>query len=111
MYSYNKLCLSILNKNSCILYYADWCPHCKSIYSYDDTQNLLWNQLEKELKDKTINGVNCECYAVNCADDSNKSTCKSNNIKGYPTIKINGNVYDGKRDFNSIMTYLKSVIS
>ena len=99
--------------SSCIIYFfhADWCPHCKAIYSYDGSENLLWNKLEKELNNNPINGKEVKCYAVNCADDNNKSLCKNENIEGYPTIKFNGKVYKEKRDYDTIIGYLNSVVS
>ena len=99
------------NNNQLVLYYADWCPHCKAIYSYDGSENLLWNKLEKELNNNPINGKEVKCYAVNCADDNNKSLCKNENIEGYPTIKFNGKVYKEKRDYDTIIGYLNSVVS
>lgn len=99
------------NNNKLVLYYADWCPHCKAIYSYDGSENLLWNKLEKELNNNPINGKEIKCYAVNCADDNNKSLCKNENIEGYPTIKFNGKVYKEKRDYDTIIGYLNSVVS
>ena len=99
------------NNNQLVLYYADWCPHCKAIYSYDGSEDLLWNKLEKYLKDNPINDKEVNCYAVNCADDNNKSLCKNEKVEGYPTIKFNGNVYKEKRDYDTIINYLESMLS
>ena len=85
-------------KDIFILYYVDWCPHCKII-------KPEWNKLEKENLDNVIiKKVNCE---------ENENIVKEKNIEGFPTIqleKANGNIipYDDNRDFESFINFLNN---
>jgi len=83
---------------SFVLYYVDWCPHCKTI-------KPEWAKLEKdvEFKDVLINKVNCE---------ENESIVKELDIEGYPTILFtqNGKIepYNGGREYSDFKNFLKS---
>ena len=79
-----------------ILFYADWCGHCK-------TFKPIWEKLKGELKNN--NNIEFEEY-----ESDNKEIMNKFNINGYPTIKvIENNIssdYNGMRDMDSILTFL-----
>jgi thiol-disulfide isomerase/thioredoxin len=83
-------------KKELILFKADWCGHCQKL-------KPVWEQLKKEYTDISY---------VEYDADINNSIIKDNNIKGYPTIKYNNGrtivEYNGSRDINSFINYLKS---
>ena len=85
-------------KISFILYYVDWCPHCKSI-------KPEWSRLEKdiEFKDILISKINCE---------ENTEVVKKLDIEGYPTILFTKNgktePYNGGREYSDFKEFLKS---
>jgi protein disulfide-isomerase-like protein len=76
-----------------VLFYADWCGHCKKL-------KPAWDETAKEFNsDKN----NPKMLKVNCGDDNNESKklMKKYDINGYPTILlfVNGRPmpYDGER--------------
>jgi glutaredoxin len=72
------------------LYKAEWCGHCNTFKS-------TWNQLQK-----TIKHVKFETFDA----DNHGDIIKSQNIQGFPTIKINGHEYHGERDFETLRSIL-----
>lgn len=84
---------------SAILFYADWCPHCKAVQGD-------WEQLGK-----TAGFFNI--MAFNCADPGNIEHLKKiteempDLIKGYPTILFtsNGKIqeYRGDRKYDKLL--------
>ncbi|HKL24359.1 MAG TPA: thioredoxin domain-containing protein [Candidatus Nanoarchaeia archaeon] len=70
-----------LSENDVIMYGTDWCSYC---------------QKQKSLFGKSFDYVNY----INC--DSNKRKCVENNVKGYPTWKINNQTYSGVRPLESL---------
>jgi glutaredoxin len=72
------------------LFKAEWCGHCKNFTS-------TWNQLQK-----TNKHVKFETFDA----DKHGDIIKKQNIDGFPTIKINGNVYHGERDFETLNSLL-----
>ena len=83
-----------------LLFYAPWCPHCKSLMEGDQG---VWNTL----KSKNSNG-SLLFEEINC--DENKELANKYNVKDLPTIKlIKGNevkTYKGDRSLNSIEQFL-----
>ena len=83
-----------------VLYYVDWCPHCKTI-------KPEWEKLEQDttLKNIVIDKVNCE---------KDEKAAEENNIEGFPTILFtkNGKVesYEGGREYADFKNFLKSKI-
>ena len=81
-----------------ILYYVDWCPHCKVV-------KPEWEKLEKdnELKMVEIKKVNCE---------ENEDVVNELGIEGFPTILYtkNGKVepYNGEREYEEFKQFLLS---
>jgi len=81
-----------------ILYYVDWCPHCKSV-------KPEWKQLENDLEFKDI-----LITKINCEEDT--EIVKELNIEGYPTILFTQNgktePYEGGREYGDFKEFLKS---
>jgi thiol-disulfide isomerase/thioredoxin len=86
-----------------VLFYADWCGHCKKV-------KPIWDEAAT-----TINKSEVKMIRVNCGEGSNhdKEIMKKYSIEGYPTIIkfINGKptLYRGDRDADSFKDiFLKS---
>ena len=83
-----------------ILYYVDWCPHCKTV-------KPEWEKLEndKSFKNITIKKINCE---------EDEKAAEKNNIEGFPTILFskNGKVesYEGGREYSDFKQFLEKKI-
>ena len=75
------------------LFYADWCGHCNSF-------KPEWEKLKIILPKNNIEFAEYE-------DSKDSDIINSNNIEGFPTIKIETNEgtfdYDGRRDAESIL--------
>ena len=66
------------------IFYADWCPHCKTAAPH-------WDEIIKTYNGKTINRINIEFNKINCTDsDSAECAPLLNRFKvdGYPTVKM-----------------------
>lgn len=96
---------NISGKKALVLFYADWCGHCKKFMPE-------WDEISKEVKDKTDSVV---LMKVECGDASNnekhEELMKKYSIKGYPTILSfdeNGQhtEYKEDRSKNAIMKFL-----
>ena len=77
-----------------MLFYADWCPHCK-------TAKPEWEQVKTEFQGKTVNGHQLMFKEVNCTEESPESAklMKDFKVEGFPTIKL---VKDGQTvDFSA----------
>jgi protein disulfide-isomerase-like protein len=83
-----------------VLFYADWCGHCKKI-------KPEWDETAKEInkEDKKMLKVNC-----GGGSEEEKEIMSKYNIDGYPTIIVFDNgvasPYEGKRDKESFMSAL-----
>jgi len=66
-----------------ILFYADWCPHCK-------TAKPEWEQVKAEYNGKLVNGYTLVFNEVNCTTESPEVEKMMNTYKveGFPTIKL-----------------------
>jgi len=79
-----------------VLFYADWCGHCKKI-------KPVWDETATE-----VNADEVKMIKVNCGEGTEKDqeVMKKYNIDGYPTIIkfINGtpSLYRGDRDSDSL---------
>ena len=62
------------NKPSFCLFYAPWCPHCKTIMP-------AFEKLQKAL-----HGVSCGILKINCEEQ--KELAKKHGVKGYPTMRF-----------------------
>ena len=66
-----------------MLFYVDWCPHCK-------TAKPEWDTLKSEYEGKTINGYNLSFIEYNCTNETAETAelMDKYSIEGYPTIKL-----------------------
>jgi len=92
-----------------ILFYVDWCPHCK-------TAKPEWETIKSSFDGKKINGYTVVFTDVNCTNETKEiekmiSTYK---IEGYPTIKMikDGQVidFDAKPTQSSLTKFINSAI-
>jgi thiol-disulfide isomerase/thioredoxin len=90
------------NKTGFIMFYADWCPHCKNMIE-------TWESLALHLHD-SIGDDDIVIKAFNCANESNINKTTELKISGYPTIKFLKNTqledYSGKREVKNFTDYL-----
>ena len=64
-----------------ILFFVDWCPHCKTV-------KPEWEKLMK-LNNTKINGKTVKIQAANAeGSEVEKNAARDNNVEGYPTIKL-----------------------
>jgi len=89
------------DKTSLVLFYADWCGHCKKL-------KPTWNECSKKAKDSGLNMVQIN---VGEGTEKDKSLCEKYEIDGYPTIMIfkNGKAtpYNGPRTEEGFLDALK----
>jgi thiol-disulfide isomerase/thioredoxin len=92
-----------------ILFYVDWCPHCKS--AMPD-----WEEIKEEYSTKTVNGYKVIFTEVNCTNESPEIEKLMNKFKieGYPTIKLlkDGQVidFDAKPTKSTLDQFLNTVL-
>lgn len=92
-----------------MLFYVDWCPHCK-------TAKPVWEELKAEYQNKNINGYHVLFTEINCTNETAEIEKLINkfNIEGYPTIKLlkDGNVieYDAKPNKDTLEQFLNTVL-
>jgi len=92
-----------------MLFYADWCPHCK-------TAKPIWNDLKTQYQNKTINGYQVIFTEINCTSETAETEQMMNkyNIEGFPTIKLlkDGQIieYDAKPTKETLNEFLNTVL-
>ena len=92
-----------------MLFYADWCPHCK-------TAKPIWNDLKTQYQNKTINGYQVIFTEINCTTETAETEQMMNkyNIEGFPTIKLlkDGQIieYDAKPTRETLNEFLNTVL-
>jgi len=92
-----------------MLFYVDWCPHCK-------TAKPEWDQVKTEFQGKTVNGHQILFKEINCTEESpeNEKLMNTYNIKGYPTVKLvkDGQVveFDAKPTKSTLTQFLNSAV-
>lgn len=97
------------NEAEMILFYVDWCPHCK-------TAKPEWESLKSEYATKTVNGYNIIFTEYNCTNESPEIEDLMNKykIEGYPTIKLlkDNQVieYDAKPTKSTMEQFLNTVL-
>ena len=66
-----------------MLFYVDWCPHCK-------TAKPEWDQIKEQYQGREINGYTIIITEHNCTEESagNDELLNKYKIEGYPTIKL-----------------------
>ncbi|MBU0615429.1 MAG: hypothetical protein KJ601_05020 [Nanoarchaeota archaeon] len=70
-----------LTEKGAVLYGTNWCGHCQN-------QKSMFGDSVKE-----INFVDCE---------DNSALCSENGIRGYPTWKIDGRMYEGEQQLSTL---------
>lgn len=85
------------------MYYANWCGHCKKAKP----------EFQKAMND--YNG-SIKMMMVDCEDPQNKELAQSQQIKGFPTIRLYKSglsseyqEYSGERTYSNFIQYLNSV--
>lgn len=92
-----------------MLFYADWCPHCK-------TAKPEWESVKSEYDGKVINGYKVLFKEYNCTAETpeNEQLMDKYKVEGFPTIKLikdNQVVeYDAKPSKDTIKQFLNSVL-
>ena len=92
-----------------LLFYADWCPHCK-------TAKPIWYEVSDEYENKTVNGYKVVFTEVNCTNETDEVEKMINqyNVEGFPTIKMikDGQVieYDAKPTKETLTQFLNTVL-
>jgi thiol-disulfide isomerase/thioredoxin len=92
-----------------LLFYADWCPHCK-------TAKPIWEEVKAQYENKIINGYQVVFTEVNCTSENAEVEQMMNkyNIEGFPTIKLlkDGQVieYDAKPSKETLNQFLNTVL-
>ena len=92
-----------------MLFYVDWCPHCK-------TAKPEWEELKSEYEGKNINGYNIVFTEYNCTNETAEidELMDKYKIEGYPTVKLikdNQVVeYDAKPTKSTMEQFLHTVL-
>jgi thiol-disulfide isomerase/thioredoxin len=92
-----------------MLFYVDWCPHCK-------TAKPVWEELKAEYQNKNINGYHVLFTEINCTNETAEIEKLINkfNIEGYPTIKLlkDGQVieFDAKPTKDTLNQFLNTAL-
>jgi thiol-disulfide isomerase/thioredoxin len=100
---------SSTNTANLMLFYVDWCPHCK-------TAKPEWENLKSEYEGKSINGYKIIFTEYNCTNETPEIEELMNKykIEGYPTIKLikDNQVieYDAKPTKSTMEQFLNTVL-
>ena len=92
-----------------MLFYVDWCPHCK-------TAKPVWDELKTEYQNKTINGYSILFTEINCTTETAEieKLIAKYKIEGYPTIKLlkDGQIieYDAKPTKDTLVQFLNTAL-
>ena len=88
-----------------VMYYADWCGHCKTTKPHF-----------KELMNESPENI--KVMMVNVEDKENKELVESQDIKGFPTIRFYKNglnndydEYEGERTIDGFKTFLGKMMN
>ena len=95
------------NDVAVMLFYVDWCPHCKTV-------KPDWAKLVQQKNNTKVNGKNVTVSACNCeGSEVEQETARDNNVEGYPTIKCikNGESHDynGPREFQALSQWVNEM--
>jgi thiol-disulfide isomerase/thioredoxin len=92
-----------------MLFYVDWCPHCK-------TAKPEWDNLKSQYEGKQINGYTMVFTEHNCTTESAETEELMNTykIEGYPTVKLLKDnqiiEYDAKPTKSTMEQFLHTVL-
>lgn len=86
-----------------MLFYVDWCPHCKNTMD-------VWEEIKQSYN---FNKIHLSFNAINCDDKDNKELVKSYKIKEYPTIYLVANnkkyYYDANLEKETFYKFLNAI--
>jgi thiol-disulfide isomerase/thioredoxin len=105
----NELSDKTSNEAELMLFYVDWCPHCK-------TAKPVWEELKAEYENKQINGYTVMFTEINCTNETPEieSLMNKYKIEGFPTIKLlkDGQIieYDAKPTKQTLTQFLNTVL-
>ena len=101
---------SSTNKTATLmLFYVDWCPHCK-------TAKPEWETLKEEYENKNVNGYTIHFVEHNCTTETAETAqlMDKYNIEGYPTVKLLKDnqiiEYDAKPTKSTMEQFLQTVL-
>lgn len=92
-----------------MLFYADWCPHCK-------TAKPIWEDVKAEYENKVINGHKVLFTEVNCTEETAEvaELMDKYKVEGFPTIKMNKDnqiiEFDAKPTKSNLTQFINTVI-
>ena len=94
---------SISEKKTAVLFYADWCGHCKKFMP-------TWEKVSKELDESSsVKLAKFDC-SKSSEDTNQQEIMKKYNVKGFPTVLVfeNGEVkeFEGERTETGLKTFL-----
>lgn len=88
-----------------MLFYADWCGHCK-------TFKPIWETAKTSMK-KNNKNVDVKFLSFNADVDEDKKKIKKYNVSGFPTIKAkyNGKIHEfkGERTLEGLKEFVDSL--
>ena len=66
-----------------LLFYADWCPHCK-------TAKPIWEEIKQKYQGKEVNGRIVTFTEINSTEETPEVSemMQKYNVEGFPTIKL-----------------------
>lgn len=97
------------NEAEILLFYADWCPHCKA-------SKPAWNEIKQKYENQMINGRHIIFTEINCTEETDEVSQMLNkyNIEGFPTIKMikNNQVieFDAKINKDNLEKFLHTAL-
>lgn len=99
------------NTAEVIMFYVDWCPHCKNSMPAYDEFTSKYNQ-------KTINGYKMKVTKFNCTNDEDtevKNMVDKYDIEGFPTIILITNnqtiAFDAEATTENLEQFVDNVLS
>jgi len=92
-----------------MIFYADWCPHCKSAMDPNDGP---WTLFKQNYENATINNTKIYIEEVDCSDENGAAISKRDKYKveGYPSIILIKNdqvfQYDAKPNQRNLEEFI-----